>query len=164
MEYLLPAPQVLLDRSTPFILYRWLALLGVALIYAVRVYFLHGCARSTSTAATMRLAGSLAARSVRGHHAALQQGTGCTALSAAARRCRVALGHPAPTSPGPAAAPFPRCRFYIVTYALGIYNLNLFLGFLTPQMDPEHEGPVLPSKSDEEFRPFVRKLPEFKFW
>ncbi len=56
------------------------------------------------------------------------------------------------------------CRFYIVTYALGIYNLNLFLGFLTPQIDPEGEGPVLPSKRDEEFRPFVRKLPEFKFW
>lgn len=25
------------------------------------------------------------------------------------------------------------CRFYIVTYALAIYNLNLLLGFLTPQ-------------------------------
>ena len=55
-------------------------------------------------------------------------------------------------------------RFYIVTYALGIYNLNLLLGFLTPQVDPESEGPGLPSKHDEEFRPFVRKLPEFKFW
>ena len=56
------------------------------------------------------------------------------------------------------------CRFYIVTYALGIYNLNLLLGFLTPQIDPESEGPVLPRNNDEEFRPFVRKLPEFKFW
>lgn len=35
--------QVLLDRSTPFVLYRWLGLLAVALIYAVRVYFLQGC-------------------------------------------------------------------------------------------------------------------------
>ena len=56
------------------------------------------------------------------------------------------------------------CRFYIVTYALAIFNLNLLLGFLTPQVDPELEGPTLPSKSDEEFRPFVRKLPEFKAW
>lgn len=65
----------------------------------------------------------------------------------------------------PPALLAPACRrFYIVTYALGIYNLNLFLGFLTPQIDPESEGPVLPSKADEEFRPFVRKLPEFKFW
>lgn len=54
--------------------------------------------------------------------------------------------------------------FFIVTYGLGIYNLNLLLGFLTPQFDPETEGPELPTKSDQEFRPFVRRLPEFKFW
>lgn len=55
--------------------------------------------------------------------------------------------------------------FYIVSYALGIYNLNLLLGFLTPlHVDTHNEGPTLPSKSDEEFRPFVRRLPEFKFW
>ncbi len=54
--------------------------------------------------------------------------------------------------------------FYIVTYALGIYNLNLLLGVLTPQIDPELEGPTLPSNSEDEFRPFVRRLPEFKFW
>lgn len=54
--------------------------------------------------------------------------------------------------------------FYIVTYALGIYNLNLLLGFLTPQIDPELEGPTLPSRSEDEFRPFARRLPEFKFW
>ncbi|EFN54082.1 hypothetical protein CHLNCDRAFT_25335, partial [Chlorella variabilis] len=88
--------QVLLDKSTPHILYRWLGLAGVVLIYAVRVFFLQG--------------------------------------------------------------------FYIVTYALAIYMLNLLLGFLSPQVNPELEGPTLPSKSDEEFRPFVRRLPEFKFW
>merc|ERR1712188_181213 len=54
--------------------------------------------------------------------------------------------------------------FYIVTYALGIYNLNLLIGFLSPQIDPETEGPQLPTKSDQEFKPFVRRLPEFKFW
>ena len=54
--------------------------------------------------------------------------------------------------------------FYIITYALAIYNLNLLLGFLTPQVDPEMEGPTLPSKREDEFRPFVRRLPEFKFW
>jgi len=52
-----------------------------------------------------------------------------------------------------------------VTYALGIYNLNLFLGFLTPlHVDTEADEPTLPSKANEEFRPFVRRLPEFKFW
>jgi hypothetical protein len=54
--------------------------------------------------------------------------------------------------------------FYIVTYVLGIYNLNLVLGFITPSVDPELEGPVLPSKSDDEYRPFVRRLQEMKFW
>ncbi|CAG8512103.1 10826_t:CDS:2 [Diversispora eburnea] len=65
--------------------------------------------------------------------------------------------------------------FYIVTYALGIYLLNLFLAFLQPKFDPslemdiaesnaEEEGPSLPTKADEEFRPFIRRLPEFKFW
>ena len=54
--------------------------------------------------------------------------------------------------------------FYIVTYGLGIYNLNLLIGFISPQIDPETEGPALPTKSDQEFKPFVRRLPEFKFW
>ncbi len=54
--------------------------------------------------------------------------------------------------------------FAIVSYGLGIFNLNLLLGFLTPQVDPESEGPDLPRSADQEFRPFVRRLPEFKFW
>ncbi|KAF9161052.1 retention in endoplasmic reticulum protein 1 [Actinomortierella ambigua] len=65
--------------------------------------------------------------------------------------------------------------WYIVTYALGIYLLNLFLAFLQPKFDPslememeaesaEEGGPSLPTRSDDEFRPFVRRLPEFKFW
>ena len=29
--------------------------------------------------------------------------------------------------------------FYIVTYGLGIYLLNQFLGFISPQFDPEEE-------------------------
>jgi hypothetical protein len=32
------------------------------------------------------------------------------------------------------------------------------------QLDPETEGPVLPTKESEEFRPFSRRVPEFKFW
>ncbi|CAD7950517.1 unnamed protein product [Amoebophrya sp. A120] len=65
--------------------------------------------------------------------------------------------------------------FYIVTYMLGIYLLNLFIGFLSPAFDPDEmddDGPILPTgassvteeRSDGEFRPFSRKLPEFKFW
>jgi len=54
--------------------------------------------------------------------------------------------------------------WYIITYGLGIYILNLLIGFLSPQMDPEVEGPTLPTSRDDEFRPFIRRLPEFKFW
>jgi len=88
--------QVLLDKSTPKPMERWLSLAMVLFIYFVRVWLLRG--------------------------------------------------------------------FYIVTYGLGIYNLNLLIGFLSPQIDPDTEGPQLPTKSDQEFKPFVRRLPEFKFW
>ena len=32
--------------------------------------------------------------------------------------------------------------WYIITYGLGIYVLNLLIGILSPQSDPETEGPV----------------------
>ncbi|KAF1348647.1 retrieval of early ER protein Rer1 [Delphinella strobiligena] len=64
--------------------------------------------------------------------------------------------------------------WYIVAYSLGIYLLNLFLAFISPKFDPglesdtdmEEGGPAssLPTKSTDEFKPFVRRLPEFKFW
>ncbi|KZV52635.1 hypothetical protein F511_07028 [Dorcoceras hygrometricum] len=57
--------------------------------------------------------------------------------------------------------------FYVVSYGLGIYILNLLIGFLSPLVDPELEqsdGPVLPTKDSDEFKPFVCRLPEFKFW
>lgn len=63
-------------------------------------------------------------------------------------------------------------KFNPVCYSLGIYLLNLFLAFLQPKFDPslsQDEGledgeSSLPIKQDEEFRPFIRRLPEFKFW
>lgn len=62
--------------------------------------------------------------------------------------------------------------WYIITYALAIYHLNLFIAFLSPKVDPsiyaddsdDDEGPKLPTSTNEEFRPFIRRLPEFKFW
>lgn len=54
--------------------------------------------------------------------------------------------------------------FYLVAYGLGIYYLNLLIAFLSPREDPELEGPALPTTDREEFRPFQRRLPEFKFW
>lgn len=72
--------------------------------------------------------------------------------------------------------------WYIVCYSLGIYLLNLFLAFLTPKFDPSleqdqrdqdmeegtatsaGEGLTSTGESEDEFRPFIRRLPEFKFW
>lgn len=58
--------------------------------------------------------------------------------------------------------------YFIVAYGLGIFLLNNFIAFLSPLEDPsaDDDGPSLPTSSKEgkEFRPFSRRLPEFKFW
>mgnify|MGYP003978069103 CR=1 FL=1 len=59
--------------------------------------------------------------------------------------------------------------WYIVTYGLGIYLLNQLIGFLSPQFDPEMDNDddmTLPLSGGEgkEFKPFARRLTEFKFW
>nr|OQO26247.1 hypothetical protein B0A51_07253 [Rachicladosporium sp. CCFEE 5018] len=62
--------------------------------------------------------------------------------------------------------------WYIVAYSLGIYLLNLFLAFISPKFDPSLESDTdmedgassLPKNNSDEFKPFVRRLPEFKFW
>lgn len=100
--------QSFLDKTVPYTPIRWMVVLLLAIVYAVRVFLLKG--------------------------------------------------------------------WYIITYALGIYLLNLFICFLSPRWDPAREkqraffddndedSPTLPVKNDEEFKPFVRKLPEFGFW
>ncbi|KAG8948793.1 hypothetical protein FRC04_009256 [Tulasnella sp. 424] len=70
--------------------------------------------------------------------------------------------------------------WYIVCYAHAIYLLNLLLAFLQPKFDPsleqdlaatnvEEGGDELPTTNghgldskDDEFRPFVRRLPEWQ--
>jgi Rer1 family len=61
--------------------------------------------------------------------------------------------------------------YFIVAYGLGIFLLNNFIAFLSPLDDPadrggSDDGPSLPmsAKEGKEFRPFARRLPEFKFW
>jgi len=55
--------------------------------------------------------------------------------------------------------------WYIVSYALGIYLLNLLIDFLSPLEDPEFADEAeLPTKNDDEYKPFIRKLPEFELW
>ena len=55
--------------------------------------------------------------------------------------------------------------YYIVTYGLGIYNLNLMIGFLSPARDPSlsaSEGPTLPSSNNEEYRYVLGKSFELR--
>jgi len=61
--------------------------------------------------------------------------------------------------------------FHIITYALHIYYLNLFIAFLTPKVEPmtydeedDEDAGSLPTSNQSEFKPFIRRLPEFKFW
>ena len=62
--------------------------------------------------------------------------------------------------------------YFIVAYGLGIFLLNNFIAFLSPLDDPtdvggsRDDGLSLPttSKEGKEYRPFARRLPEFKFW
>ncbi len=75
--------------------------------------------------------------------------------------------------------------FYVVVYALGVYLLNILLLFLSPKFDPsgelfggadvfaDDEADDLPTAAAPlgggvdaagEFRPFVRRLPEFRAW
>ena len=58
--------------------------------------------------------------------------------------------------------------YHIISYALAIYFLSAFISFLTPKLAnvdmEEDDNPVLPTNEKDEFRPFVRQLPEMKFW
>ncbi|CAH8838349.1 unnamed protein product [Trichobilharzia szidati] len=59
--------------------------------------------------------------------------------------------------------------FHIVSYTLAIYLLSLFISFISPKVDPDlaefsDESPTLPRTVGEEFRPFIPRLLESKFW
>eukprot|EP00656_Telonema_subtile_P054432 TRINITY_DN8141_c0_g1_i1.p1 TRINITY_DN8141_c0_g1~~TRINITY_DN8141_c0_g1_i1.p1 ORF type:complete len:196 (-),score=36.94 TRINITY_DN8141_c0_g1_i1:360-947(-) len=55
--------------------------------------------------------------------------------------------------------------FFVVSYGLGIYLLNLLIPFISPHIDPEVDASTLPTGGGAtEYRPFERRLGEFKFW
>lgn len=56
-------------------------------------------------------------------------------------------------------------RYIYAAYILGVYFLQSTVFFVSPKIDPEtekNEANSLPTGSD--FKPFVRKLPEFLYW
>ena len=135
--------QILLDKSTVYIRARWAILAGILCLYAVSPA--RDRARNFGRPAPNALRILSAPHPERSAflHAPL-----LIRSASSARQLRVYLVN----------------GWYIVTYGLGIYLLNLFIGFLSPQIDPETDGLLLPQKNAEEFRPFSRRVPEFKFW
>ena len=60
---------------------------------------------------------------------------------------------------------------HLITYCLSLYLLHGLITFLTPKNDeiPDIFDDVdvdfeFPANIDNEFRPFIRRLPEFQFW
>lgn len=133
--------QAILDQSTPYVTYRWIGT-GVALVlFFLRIFFAQGwyigkCCLSSTNRQEIHT-------DKNGNATRKSEADPCSFICA-------------------------------VAYALGIYLLNLFLAFLQPKFDPSNDaldsemedGSVgtLPTKQDEEFKPFIRRLPEFKFW
>ncbi|VDM01656.1 unnamed protein product [Schistocephalus solidus] len=59
--------------------------------------------------------------------------------------------------------------FHIISYALAIYLLSLFISSISPRVDPAYadlldEEPSLPRTEGDEFRPFIPRLLEANFW
>ena len=59
--------------------------------------------------------------------------------------------------------------FYCLAYYVCIHILNSFIEFISPLEDPEEYGlnsgdSHLPQKNNEEFKPFQRKVKEYRFW
>ncbi|KAL2906606.1 Protein RER1D [Bienertia sinuspersici] len=57
--------------------------------------------------------------------------------------------------------------FHVVSYGLATYVLNLLIGFLSPNVDPDLEGRdgiSSPGRDNTEYKPFERRVPEFRFW
>jgi len=58
-------------------------------------------------------------------------------------------------------------KFYLVTYGVAIYQVQLLIYFTSPKDDALTGGPILPTSSDEKTggaSVMLRKLDEFSFW
>eukprot|EP01126_Amoeba_proteus_P067063 TRINITY_DN9828_c0_g1_i2.p1 TRINITY_DN9828_c0_g1~~TRINITY_DN9828_c0_g1_i2.p1 ORF type:complete len:121 (-),score=14.02 TRINITY_DN9828_c0_g1_i2:119-481(-) len=53
--------------------------------------------------------------------------------------------------------------WHVIVYALGFYVFEMFKEFLNPLRDPS-DVVELPTRGDEEYKPFVRKSSEFTLW
>ena len=57
--------------------------------------------------------------------------------------------------------------FHVLSYFLGLYMLDKFLGFISPKDEEDvltYDGTVLPTREGEEFKPFKRAVKELDLW
>lgn len=59
---------------------------------------------------------------------------------------------------------FPNIHSFKITQYNRCRKIGNSLGYVFKEVILDEDGPTLPSKGSEEFRPFMRRLPEFKFW
>lgn len=159
-----------LDRWTPHVLQRWLALAGLVAVFFLRIVFAQGV--SAVSFAYISPESELFAIAVVHWSVRIAFGATHNLLTCllGSRFVQFAVSTE--------LASFQSGIIHIVLDALAIYLLNLLLAFLQPKFDPsleedlladeiEEGGDVpspLPSQRDDEFRPFVRRLPEWQFW
>ncbi|XP_054631648.1 protein RER1 isoform X3 [Dunckerocampus dactyliophorus] len=62
------------------------------------------------------------------------------------------------------STPYSAVRWGATLLLTAVYMIRVYILQVDPSLLDEDEGPALPTKQNEEFRPFIRRLPEFKFW
>ena len=165
--------QQILDRWTPHMLQRWLATVGLLALFFLRIVLAQGVSLF-SYLYLRRALNVILMRRLVVHWSVLI--FWCCFFSCWCTPYHFSLLYVAFVSYWrvlDANHSYPTCLD-----AHAIYLLNLLLAFLQPKFDPSlqddlmadevEEGgdPItpLPSQHDDEFRPFVRRLPEWQFW
>ncbi len=55
-------------------------------------------------------------------------------------------------------------KWIFIAYCLYVYILSRVIMFVTPMVEPDDDDVALPTYDNDEYRPFVSRLPEFTFW
>ena len=158
--------QQTLDRWTPHMLNRWLASAGLLALFLLRIVLAQGV--------------SFLIFSILFELTRLHSGTLVGPISSANANGSFFLTPPLSMLCVTILSRYlylHNLSFFLDAHA--IYLLNLLLAFLQPKFDPSLQDDLmadeieeggdpaispLPSQRDDEFRPFVRRLPEWQFW
>lgn len=176
--------QQVLDRLTPHMLYRWLGTAGLLAVFMLRIVLAQGV--SVASFFCPILLG------IHFHSPILFRCLNLSftlfSISSGISVSTLNISYLLSIHPSAPSSPAVCCKFHRRTFlsirltpdldAHAIYLLNLLLAFLQPKFDPSLQDDLmadeieeggdtpspLPSQRDDEFRPFVRRLPEWQFW